>query len=291
MKASRIVAALLIAAGMVISIQPAATAAAVPVSKVMVIIEENHSLDQMKTGMPYLYSQAVRYGHATNYTAITHPSLPNYLAIAAGDTFGVTDDSAPSVHPIAGKTALGEALAKGLKVRSYAESMTTNCSLTSFGAYAVKHNPWAYFTDERAACNSYDKSSGTVSAGNMRTTIASGALAKITLVTPNLCNDAHDCSLATADIWFRNWMTLIYASPDWKTGKLAVVVTADEDNGSQNNTVLTTVIHPSQSGHVVKTRLTHYSLTRLLTDIAHAPCLRNGCTAPNMATAFGLPIG
>src|SRR3954454_20407705 len=71
---------------------PAATAR---VTKVLVVIEENHSLSQMQSQMPYAYSLAKRYGYAGNYTAITHPSLPNYLAIAGGSTFGVTDDNYP----------------------------------------------------------------------------------------------------------------------------------------------------------------------------------------------------
>jgi hypothetical protein len=51
------------------------------VTKLLVVVEENHSLSQMHVGMPYTYSLAQRFGYATNYHAITHPSLPNYLAI------------------------------------------------------------------------------------------------------------------------------------------------------------------------------------------------------------------
>ncbi|MBA3783853.1 MAG: phosphoesterase, partial [Nocardioides sp.] len=68
------------------------------VTKVLTIIEENHSYAQMKAGMPYLFSLSKKYGYASNWTAITHPSLPNYLAMTGGSTFGVTDDSAPSAN-------------------------------------------------------------------------------------------------------------------------------------------------------------------------------------------------
>ena len=85
-------------------------------------------------------------------------------------------------------------------------------------------------------------------------------------------------------------MQKVFAGPDWKSGHLAVVLTADEDDHTQGNKVLTVVIHPSQVHHVVGTRLTHYSLTRLYDEVAHLPYLANAATAPSMAEAFGLPL-
>jgi acid phosphatase len=168
--------------------------------------------------------------------------------------------------------------------------MSTNCKLTSSSPYAVKHNPWAYWTDDRTNCGKFNVPSGTVTSGNLRNDIVNGTLPNVGEVTPNLCNDAHDCSLTTADNWLKGWLTLIYASPDWQSGRLAVVVTADEDNMTSTNLVLTAVLHPSQNHKVVTTALTHYSWTKLQTDLVGAACIRSGCTAPNMATAFGLPL-
>jgi acid phosphatase len=265
-----------------------ASAAVAPVTKLLVVVEENHSLAQMKSGMPYTFSLASSYGYATSYGAITHPSLPNYLAIAGGSTFGVTDDRPPPAHPIAGQSVFGQAWSTGHTARTYAESATSNCQLTSTGGYAVRHNPWPYFTDpsERSSCRS-DDVPFTAFAGD----VASG-LPTIGLVVPNVCNDAHDCSLATADGWFRALMQSVFAGPDWRAGRLAVVLTADESgHGDATNTVLTVVIHPSQHGHVVSVPLTHYSLTGLIDDVLHAPPLRGAASAPSMAAAFGLPIG
>ena len=109
------------------------------------------------------------------------------------------------------------------------------------------------------------------------------------MVIPHLCHDAHDCSLGTADAWFRGWMTRVFDGPDWRSGQLAVVVTADEDDRSSGNTVLTVLIHPSQGAHVVSTPLTHYSLTRLYEEVAGMPFLFGAGSAPSMTTAFGLP--
>jgi acid phosphatase len=87
-------------------------------------------------------------------------------------------------------------------------------------------------------------------------------------------------------------MQQVFSGPDWRAGRLAVILTADEaGRGAPTNNVLTVVIHPSQAGHVVATPLNHYSLTRLCEDVAHAPYLRNAATAPSLTDAFGLPIG
>src|SRR4051812_8150538 len=125
------------------------------VSKVLVIVEENHSSGQMRKGMPYLDSLGLRYGRALHYRAIRHPSEPNYLAIAGGSTFGVADDRAPSAHKIRGRSVFGQAVVKGLNAGTYAQSMRGGtCVLrgNQYRGYAVKHNPQVYFVDERAEC-------------------------------------------------------------------------------------------------------------------------------------------
>lgn len=97
------------------------------ITKILVFIEENHSLSQMKTGMPYSYSLAKMYGYASNFTAIQHPSLPNYIALAAGDTLKVNDDKVPSPHVLNGKTVFGQAITAGTPRRH----TPTTCPQTS----------------------------------------------------------------------------------------------------------------------------------------------------------------
>ena len=260
--------------------------ASAEVTKVLVFVEENHSLAQMQADMPYAFGLAEQFGYATNYTAIRHPSLPNYVAIAGGQTYGITDDASPSVHPLSGSSVFGQAIAAGKTAAVYADGMPGNCATSNGGSdYAVRHNPWTYFTTERAECEKYD-----VPITQLDQAITEGSLPNVGMVVPNLCNDAHNCSLATADAWFQGWMTKIFAGPDWQSGHLAVVLTADEDDGTADNTVLTAVIHPSQQANVVTSPLTHYSLTRLYEDVAGVPLLFNAASAPSMATAFGLPL-
>ena len=258
------------------------------VTKLLVFVVENHSLDQMSSDMPYTFGLAQRYGYATAFTALTHPSLPNYLAIAGGDMFGVTDDDPPSSHAASGQSVFGQAVEMGRTARTYAEGMQGNCALEDGGdRYAVRHNPWTYFVDERAQCEQYDVPLDTFSAD-----VAAGALPNAGMVIPNVCNDAHDsdCDLGDADTWMRAHVGQVLAGPDFASGHLAVVVTADEDDGSQDNKILTTVFHPSQHGNVVDTPLSPYSLTRLYEQVLGAPFLGNAATAPDMAAAFELRV-
>jgi acid phosphatase len=262
------------------------------VTKLLTVVIENHSLAQMQAGMPYLAGLATRFAYATNYTAIRHPSLPNYLAIAGGDTFGVTDDGPPASNPVTGDSVFDQAIGNGLTAGVYAESMTSNCQQTDSGDYAVKHNPWPYFSDstQRQNCLGFDEPAGTPSAGPLHDDVASGQLPNAGFLIPDLCDDAHDCSLGTADNYLESWLPQIMAGPDYTSGDLAIVITADEDDRISGNVVLTAVLHPSLDGDhkVVSTPLTHYSLTRLYDQVLGTPLLNNAASAPDMAAAFGL---
>jgi len=259
-------------------------------TKVLVIVEENHTATAALNGMPYLARLARTYGRTTKYHAITHPSLPNYLAIAGGSTFGVKNDSDPSSHHITGSSIFDQALASGRTATVYAEGMQAACALTSHHRYAVRHNPWTYFSDPgaRANCRAHDVPAGTTASGALRSDIRAGTLPTVGMVIPDLCHDAHDCSLATADGWLGSWMAAIQKGPDWTSGRLAVIVTFDEDDRTGGNTVLTTVVAPHTHAIVSAGAYTHYSLTRYLSALIHQPPLRRAATATSLRPAFHL---
>ncbi len=259
-------------------------------SKVLTFVVENHSLQQMRSRMPYLGSLAARYAYATDYTAVSHPSLPNYLAIAGGSTFGVTDDSDPSINAAKvgdATSVFDQALAGGHTAKTYAESMPNNCTLTAAKLYAVKHNPWAYFPTGRGNCMRFDVPAGTPTSGALATDIAQGTLPNVGLVVPNLCHDAHSCPLRTADNWLKRWLPGILSSPDFTSGRLAVVITADEDDRSSGNHILTVVVDATvPPGTVVTTHFTHYSLCRLYSQVIGAVPPGKAPTSPDITTAF-----
>ncbi|WP_395696324.1 alkaline phosphatase family protein [Nocardioides sp.] len=278
--------------------RPAATASARPasavarstdaaptpdVTKLLVFVVENHSLTQMRRGMPWVSRLADRYGYATRYRAITHPSLPNYLAIAGGSTFGVTDDDPPAVHPVHRPSIFGEAVAAGSTAAVYAEGMTTPCRTTDTGRYAVRHNPWTYFPDERRTCRRFDGS-----LDRLAPAVDAGTLPAVGLVVPDVCHDAHDCSLASANAWLKAQVGAVLRGPDFASGRLAVVITADEDDRHHGNRVLTVVAHQGLDHQVVSAPLNHYSLSRSLADVAGVAPLAHARSAASLLQAFGL---
>ena len=267
---------------------PISTVTTVAPTKVLTIIEENHSYAEMKAGMPYLFGLSKRYGYASDWTAISHPSLPNYLALTGGSTFGVTDDSPPSSNAWRVGTArsvFDQAINAGKTAKTYAESMPSNCRLTDSNPYAVRHNPWPYFSSSRLRCNTYD-----VPFSAFASAATHNKLPNVGVVIPNLCKDAHDCSLATADNFLKAILPRVLSSSNFTSGRLVVIVTADEDDRSSGNgnKVLTSVLSTRLTGKVVSTHLTHYSWTRYMAQVLRVSPLRAGRSAPNMKAAFGL---
>ena len=253
------------------------------VSKVLVVVVENHSLDQMRSGMPWTYGLAQTYGYADHYDAITHPSLPNYLAMTGGSTYGVTNDEGPGTNGTTAPSVFGDALAHGRTATTYAEAMPEPCATANSGRYAVRHNPWAYHLSERTLCNRHDTGLAALSGD-----VAAGTLPDVGFVVPDVCNDAHDCSLTTADAWMRRVVGDVLRGPDFVSGRLAVVITADEDDRSSGNRVLTVVAQRSLHGLVVSTPLTHYSLARSLFEVAGAAPRLQAQGATDLLATFGL---
>lgn len=274
--------------------RPTATATQIPVpaavSKMLLFVFENHSQSQVLASMPYLSSLARRYGRTTHYDAITHPSLPNYLALVGGSTFGVHDDNAPGSHHLRGGSVLDQALRHGMRAKVYAESMPGNCTLVAAGAYGVKHNPWAYFSGsrQRRDCRRHDVPMGTRAHGVFARDLVAGTLPQVGLAVPDICHDAHDCSLSIANHWLHRWMRKVMAGPDYRTGRLAVVVTFDEDDGTTTNRILTTVISRHTHHERAAAHYTHYSWLRCTESILGLPLLRRARTARNLCPAFHL---
>lgn len=266
---------------------PPAHSVTSPPTKVLVIVEENHSYSQAAAGMPYLMSLAkgTKGAYGTNFHGATHPSLPNYLAIAGGDTFGVSTNREPIPSSKVGQnhSVFGQALAKAKTAKVYNESMPGNCSSTWGSGYAPKHNPWVYFGAERASCLKLD-----VPATGFLVDAKNNALPNAGMLIPNQANDAHNGSLGTADNWLKARLPTVLASSDFTSGRLTVIVTFDEDDdNTPTNQVLTVVLNAGMTKHgAVTTNLNHYSTTGYYEHVLGVPLLRKATTG--FSTAFGL---
>ena len=260
------------------------------ITKIVVIMEENHSIGQaFPSHMPYLWSIARRYGRATSWSDIGHPSLPNYLAIFGGSAFNEPQDCQPAAGcTYRGSSVFGQAIVHGASARAYQESMPKPCDLSDSGIYDVNHNPWAYFRDESLLCRVNDVTAGTVDAGTLLSDVRSGSLPTVGEISPNLDHDGHDGTLAQADAWLHAWLPVLTSGRDWTDGRLAIIVVFDE--GETTEQVPFVILAPGMTHKVLRQPLDHFALTRLIDDVAGVSFLREAASAPDLRRELGLRV-
>ncbi len=233
---------------------------------------------------PYINSLARQCGSATRFYAKAHPSLPNYLYMTSGSTQGITDDGEPDSHRI-GAPSIFSQLGGGW--RALQESMPRNCSTSSSGLYAARHNPAVYYTRIRRACARQD-----VPLRN-----PPSLSARFTFITPNLCNDMHSCpstgsksqQVHTGDRWLSAWIPRLLRSREYRSGRTVIFLTWDEDDYSSDQRIATLVIGPSvRRGLRVARQFSHASLLRTTEQLLGAGALGDAARAPSMRGPFGL---
>lgn len=235
---------------------------------------------------PHLSAYAHECGLATNYRAVTHPSLPNYLAATSGSTGGVTSDCSPSQCPQHRTSLFAQVDDAGLQWRTFAEAMPSACNRVTQGSYATKHNPAVYFTPIRSRCRRWDQPMGGT-AGPFAHALATG-LPAFTFVEPDLCDDGHDCSTRFADQWLGALLDRITRSTSYRTGDVAVFVTWDEGIGDDQHVATVVISRAVPRGTRSTATFTHYSLLRTTEDLLGLSPLGRATYAPGMSAAFGL---
>lgn len=231
----------------------------------------------------YFTHLARTYGTATHYYAIGHYSADNYTGATSGSPCCFDDSYRQLSHQ-----SIFSQLPNG-QSRSLEESMPFPCDPGNSATYAVRHNPEAYFarTLGRGQCARYDTPYRTGSRPDLS--------AKFTFVTPNLCNDAHNCSAATADRWLAREMPLFMSTPQYRSRTTVIFVTFDESSSSPaqgptappHNRVPMIVVSPGSRGQDA-TRWTHYSLLATTEQIFGLPKLGRASSAPTMCGHLGL---
>ena len=168
-------------------------------SHVLIVVEENHSYSQVvgNASMPYLNMLINNYGLATQYFANGHPSLPNYPWLTSGSNDSITTDVCPAT--VTRGNIVRHLGAAGISRKAYEGDLPSVGYLgCSSGNYAARHDPFVYFSDVKN--NSVDQKH-IVPFTQFATDLDSNALPRYSFITPNLCNDAHNCSSSVADAW------------------------------------------------------------------------------------------
>ncbi len=241
---------------------------------VVVVLMENHSYRQVIGHSRYVDSLAHVCGLATNYHGITYPSLPNYLALTGGSTFGVRDDKSPAAHRIYRASIFSQ-----VDSRSLQEGMPSNCASSGGYRYAVKHNPHAYYVRIHRQCLQRDVPLGA----------SPNLSAGYTFITPDLCHDTHDCLLRIGDMFLRGFIPKLLDTAQYQAGNTAIFLTWDTDNRHEGNHVATVVIAPSvRPGTRAGIAYTHYSLLRSTEQMLGVPALANAASARSMRAGMHL---
>jgi hypothetical protein len=274
------------------SVSPArSAAAAVPSFRhIYLIVMENHEYGSIvgNPHAPYLNSLIHRYGLATNYHAVSHPSEPNYLALFAGSTFGIRDDG---IHNLTSRDLADQLAAHGRTWHVYAQDVPSRCFMSAAarggvdllgaaGWYARKHEPAISFTDvstNAARCGQITHLAG-----------FSPTAASFELIVPNMTNDMHDGTVAQGDSFLRAFVPLITANSAFASSLL--VITWDEGSTSLDGggRVATIVISPAvRAGFRSSISHSHYSLLRTIEDAWGLGCLNRTCAANDLREFFG----
>jgi phosphatidylinositol-3-phosphatase len=228
------------------------TASTLPVpSHIVIVMEENHSYSDVignTSQAPYMNQLAGKGALMTSSYAITHPSEPNYMALFAGSTFGLTSDACPVNE---GTTAnLGsELLAAGHTFAGYSEGLpSTGYTGCTKGEYARKHSPWINFSNIPSA-DSRPFSAFPASYASLPT---------LSFVIPNLDDDMHDGTIAGADTWLKNNMSA-YAT--WaQSNNSLLIVTWDEDDYTEGNQVPTIIVGQHVTAGSYSELINHYNV-------------------------------
>jgi phospholipase C len=274
---------------------------------------------------PTISDLAKTYGVATQMYAERHPSEPNYVALVGGDTFGIADDDswyctpgstrenckgsqAPGypAHLVDGPNLASKITAKGLAWRAYLENLPGPGSLAIFSPetdtepaalYAAKHTGFTNFASVHADPNLARE---LVGFDALHADLRNGNVPAFALVVPNQCNEMHgigspkapaDCRngddglVRSGDAIVKMLVSEVQASPIWRQGNTAIVITWDEDGKADRvpgapQSCCVTDDHNPGGGHIPTIVITnhgprgladatpynHYSLLRTIED-------------------------
>jgi hypothetical protein len=215
-----------------------------------VVFENMERGDVLDGQGPTFDRLATDYAQATDYRAVAHPSLPNYLALISGSTHGVTDDCMDC--PQSGPTIGTELSRAGKTWAAYAEGYPLS------PRFAKWHAPFLYFPRGASHVHGLDA-------------LRPSALPAFSFVTPDLCNDAHDCSLSTADSWLKQ-----FVSPLLRVPRTAVFIVFDEgssDVGGGGRVAMIAAGTSVRPHSRYRQTTSHYGLLRTIEDALGVPPL------------------
>ena len=273
---------------------PPRTPGAADVSRVVVIVMENREYGRIvgSDKAPFLNRLIRDGGLATRFYGTQHPSLPNYIALTGGSTFQIQSDC--KYCHIKATNIVDQLEGAGISWKAYIEDMPTFCYGGAIaGDYAKKHNPFAYYdtiTTNPARCRRV------VPATELTPDIENDRLPRFVWLTPDLCNDMHNCRIGTGDRYLSRIVPPLLSALG-PHGFLAI--TWDEGSSDKGccryatgGRIPTVLAGPDiRAGARSARPVDHYSLLRTIEEAFGLPPLRRaGCTcSPPLDDLFRHP--
>jgi hypothetical protein len=239
---------------------------------VVLVVFENHEASSIagSSDAPTFNALARRYATLTNYHGVAHPSLPNYLALVSGSTQGISSDCTDC---LLGARSLADTLAAAGKTwKTYAEDLPyPGFTGGSSGRYAKKHDPFLYF---RNVVDSHARRRRVVPFPRLARDLERHRLPDFSLVVPNLCNDMHDCSVATGDAWLKAHVVPLLHSPELRGGVVFVVFDEGTSDTGGGGHIEALALGPTvRRGSRFARATNHYGLLRTIEDAWGLPRL------------------
>jgi phospholipase C len=245
---------------------------------VLVVVMENKAQSEVlgNRHAPHFNALASRYAVLSGYGGVSHPSLPNYLALVSGSTHGIHSDCTACL--VSGRNLADSLEASGLSWKTYAEGLPSpGFTGATVGRYAKRHNPFLYFRDILAK---RARRRRVVPLKQLSADLAGNRLPSFSLVVPNFCHDMHDCSVATGDAWLSRFLKPLLRSP--RLSHSAIFVVFDEPPGWQPGTALVPALALGPvvvPGSTDADPTSHYGLLRTIEDAWGLPRLGHSAQA------------
>ncbi len=251
---------------------------------IILIVLENRDYREALDGqsMPYLKALADKNVLLSNYFAVRHPSLPNYIALVSGSTQGISKDCTDCFVDQPNLADLIEV--SGRTWKTYQQDMPSPCFVGNAKPYVQKHDPFIYFNSIRLNAERCQRSIQPLS--SLETDLAANQLPNFAFIMPNMCNSGHDCPAATADNWLKDMLTRLQSAP--AVGKNSLIIVTFDEGGEKSTgsccgmgskaggQVATVLVSPlAKAAYQDGTAYSHYSLLKTILTAWHLPDLEN----------------
>jgi len=254
-------------------------------SHIFVLVMENKERGDIigNSAAPYINQLATTYSQGANNHGVSHPSLPNYLAMISGDTWGITTDCSPTDPACSFDVpSLPDQIEAAGKIwKGYMESMPAPCSLSGTTLYDIGHDPFVYFLpikNNTSRCNSH-----VVNLDQLDVDLAAGMVPNFVFITPNACHDMHNCDVSGGDQWLSGYLPRILNAPAYQQDGVLFLIW--DEGTTDANTIPFVLISPlGRRGFLSNLFENHYNMLRTIEDAWGLAPLRNAGVANPMGS-------